>query len=91
MRSNTRGNPGAIPDSFISKCSTFQRGSRYRNYCEVQEPRSETSMNILVVDDSRAMRMILKRMLRDAGFGGHNIAEADDGVKAPRNHQGTHT
>ena len=39
-------------------------------------------MNILVVDDSRAMRMILKRMLRDAGFGGHNIAEADDGVKA---------
>ena len=39
-------------------------------------------MNILVVDDSRAMRMILKRMLRDAGFDAHDIIEADDGVKA---------
>ncbi|MFT5173908.1 MAG: two-component system chemotaxis response regulator CheY [Gammaproteobacteria bacterium] len=39
-------------------------------------------MNILVVDDSRAMRMIVKKTLRDAGFGGHDITEAEDGVKA---------
>ena len=39
-------------------------------------------MNILVVDDSRAMRRILKRMLRDAGFDVHDIIEADDGMKA---------
>ena len=39
-------------------------------------------MNILLVDDSRAMRLILRRMLRDAGYGEHDIVEADDGVKA---------
>jgi two-component system chemotaxis response regulator CheY len=33
-------------------------------------------MNILVVDDSRAMRMIIQRTLRQAGFGGHTILEA---------------
>jgi two-component system, chemotaxis family, chemotaxis protein CheY len=39
-------------------------------------------MKILVVDDSTAMRMIVKKNLRLAGFEGHEFAEADDGVKA---------
>src|SRR5580658_7200349 len=39
-------------------------------------------MKILIVDDSSAMRMIVKKTLRQAGFGGHEISEADDGVKA---------
>jgi two-component system chemotaxis response regulator CheY len=39
-------------------------------------------MKILIVDDSTAMRMIVKKTLRLAGFEGHDIAEADDGVKA---------
>lgn len=33
-------------------------------------------MRILVVDDSRAMRMIVKRTLRQAGYGDHTIEEA---------------
>jgi two-component system, chemotaxis family, chemotaxis protein CheY len=39
-------------------------------------------MKILIVDDSTAMRMIIKKTLRLAGFEGHDIAEADDGSKA---------
>jgi two-component system, chemotaxis family, chemotaxis protein CheY len=39
-------------------------------------------MKILVVDDSAAMRMIVKKTLRVAGFEGHDITEADDGAKA---------
>lgn len=39
-------------------------------------------MNILVVDDSKAMRTIIVRTLRMAGFGGHSIAEASDGAQA---------
>ena len=36
-------------------------------------------MKILIVDDSKAMRMIVKRTLRQAGFGDHTISEANDG------------
>ncbi len=36
-------------------------------------------MQSLVIDDSRAMRMILGRMLRDLGF---EVAEAGDGQQA---------
>ena len=36
-------------------------------------------MKILVVDDSRAMRMIVTRTLRQAGFTGHEIIEAENG------------
>ena len=36
-------------------------------------------MKILIVDDSKAMRMIVKRTLRQAGFGDHDIVEAEDG------------
>ena len=36
-------------------------------------------MKILIVDDSKAMRMIVKRTLRQAGFGDHEIIEAEDG------------
>ncbi len=39
-------------------------------------------MKILIVDDSKAMRMIVKRTLRQAGFGGHDIKEAVNGKDA---------
>lgn len=39
-------------------------------------------MNILIVDDSAAMRIIVQRALREAGFEGHNISEAEDGAVA---------
>ena len=39
-------------------------------------------MKILVVDDNRAMRQIVIRALRQAGFGGHEVIEAADGVDA---------
>ena len=39
-------------------------------------------MKILIVDDSTAMRMIVKKTLRLAGFEGHEISEVEDGVKA---------
>jgi len=36
-------------------------------------------MKILIVDDSKAMRMLVSFNLRQAGFKGHTIIEADDG------------
>ena len=39
-------------------------------------------MKILVVDDSKAMRMIVRRSLRQAGFGNCEVAEAADGKLA---------
>ena len=39
-------------------------------------------MRILIVDDSKAMRMIVIRSLRQAGFGDAEILEAPDGVQA---------
>jgi len=39
-------------------------------------------MKILVADDSRAMRMIVVRTLRQAGWAGHEIVEAQDGRQA---------
>lgn len=39
-------------------------------------------MNILVVDDSMAMRLIVMKTLREAGYEGHDIEQAEDGVKA---------
>lgn len=39
-------------------------------------------MKILVVDDSAAMRMIVKKTLRDAGYTGHDVSEAADGALA---------
>jgi two-component system chemotaxis response regulator CheY len=41
-----------------------------------------TSMKILVADDSRVMRLIVIRTLRQAGMGGHGIVEAEDGAQA---------
>ncbi|MGA2342634.1 MAG: response regulator, partial [Steroidobacteraceae bacterium] len=37
-------------------------------------------MRILIVDDSSAMRMIVKKTLRQAGFDGHDISEVEDGA-----------
>jgi len=42
----------------------------------------EWSMKILVVDDSRAMRRIVARTIRQAGFEGHEIVEAENGKEA---------
>ena len=39
-------------------------------------------MKILIVDDSRAMRMIVKRTLGMAGFSGFSTIEASDGTEA---------
>ena len=39
-------------------------------------------MKILVADDSKAMRMIVVRTLRQAGLNGHEIVEATNGREA---------
>jgi two-component system chemotaxis response regulator CheY len=39
-------------------------------------------MRILIVDDSKAMRLIVTRTLRQAGFAGHDIVEAANGQDA---------
>lgn len=39
-------------------------------------------MNILIVDDSKAMRMIVSRTLRQAGYGDHAFQEACNGAEA---------
>jgi two-component system chemotaxis response regulator CheY len=39
-------------------------------------------VKILVVDDSKAMRMIVQRTLRQAGFTSHAVSEACSGVEA---------
>lgn len=36
-------------------------------------------MQILIVDDSKAMRMIVKRTLKQAGLGDATVREAEDG------------
>jgi two-component system chemotaxis response regulator CheY len=38
--------------------------------------------HILIVDDSKAMRMIVRRSLKQAGFGHYEIEEAVSGVEA---------
>jgi two-component system, chemotaxis family, chemotaxis protein CheY len=39
-------------------------------------------MKILIADDSKAMRMIVVRTMRQAGFNGHDITEAENGREA---------
>lgn len=39
-------------------------------------------MKIMIVDDSKAMRMIIAKSLKLAGFGGHEVIEATNGVEA---------
>lgn len=39
-------------------------------------------MKVLIVDDSKAMRLIVRRTLRQAGFGDHEVAEAENGKQA---------
>lgn len=39
-------------------------------------------MKILIVDDSKAMRLLVKRTLRMAGFGDHDTIEAANGSEA---------
>ena len=46
-------------------------------------------MKIMVVDDSRAMRMILKRTLRQAGYGQAEVIEAANGKEALDTLRGT--
>jgi two-component system, chemotaxis family, chemotaxis protein CheY len=40
------------------------------------------SKMILVVDDSKAMRLIVRRTLRQAGFGHYEVCEASNGIEA---------
>jgi two-component system chemotaxis response regulator CheY len=40
------------------------------------------SKRILVVDDSKAMRLIVRRTLRQAGFGDYEVEEATNGLEA---------
>lgn len=40
------------------------------------------SKTILIVDDSKAMRLIVRRTLRQAGFGDFEVQEAGNGVEA---------
>ena len=37
---------------------------------------------VLIVDDSKTMRMIVTRTLRQAGFGDHEFVEASNGMEA---------
>ena len=39
-------------------------------------------MKVLIVDDSNAMRMIVRRTLREAGFGHLEVLQAGDGNEA---------
>jgi two-component system chemotaxis response regulator CheY len=39
-------------------------------------------MKILIVDDSSAMRKIIQRSIRLAGWEGHQVVEADNGTSA---------
>lgn len=39
-------------------------------------------MKILIVDDSRAMRMIVRRTLRQTGYGKAEMTEASNGLEA---------
>jgi two-component system chemotaxis response regulator CheY len=39
-------------------------------------------MDILIVDDSKTMRMIVQRVIRQAGFRGLAMGEAENGVQA---------
>ena len=39
-------------------------------------------MKILIADDSRVMRQIVTRTLRQAGYDGHDLVEASDGQEA---------
>jgi two-component system chemotaxis response regulator CheY len=39
-------------------------------------------MDILLVDDSRTMRMIVQRAIRQAGYRGLAVGEAENGVQA---------
>jgi two-component system, chemotaxis family, chemotaxis protein CheY len=39
-------------------------------------------MKILIADDSRVMRQIVSRTLRQAGYDGHDLVEAADGREA---------
>jgi two-component system chemotaxis response regulator CheY len=41
-------------------------------------------MKIMIVDDSKAMRMIVTRTLRQAGFGHHTLEQAGNGADALR-------
>jgi two-component system, chemotaxis family, chemotaxis protein CheY len=39
-------------------------------------------MKVLLVDDSKAMRMIVRRTLRQAGFESFDVSEAENGAEA---------
>lgn len=58
------------------------RSSRYRAKPRPIPALGGTALRILIVDDSSVMRKIVTRTLRQAGFGGHDLEEAENGVDA---------
>lgn len=46
-------------------------------------------MDILLVDDSKTMRMIVQRAIRQAGYRGLTVEEADNGAQALEKLSGT--
>jgi two-component system chemotaxis response regulator CheY len=59
-------------------CAAQVDGDRVCGYAAQQR---RTAMKILVVDDSKAMRMIVLRALRQSGFGDAETVEAEDGAQ----------
>jgi two-component system, chemotaxis family, chemotaxis protein CheY len=57
---------------------------RVRERCELSSHFNDwsTSMDILLVDDSKTMRGIVQRAIRQAGFRGLTVSEAENGVQA---------
>jgi two-component system chemotaxis response regulator CheY len=47
--------------------------------CEAGIAERGALMDVLIVDDSRSMRMLIKRCMRQAGYGHCNVEEADNG------------
>ena len=39
-------------------------------------------VKVLIVDDSKAMRMIVARTIRQAGFDGHDVVQASSAAEA---------
>ena len=52
---------------------------RRRHITRVERLR-RTVLRVLIVDDSTAMRMMIRKTLKDAGYGGHDYTEAADGT-----------
>jgi len=48
----------------------------------LEDLRGSFAMNVMIVDDSAAMRMVIIKTLRQAGLSGHTFLQAPDGAVA---------